>query len=70
MYKHIIFDCFGTLIDTGHGSINAVNKILSNINLSVDSKEFYSEWKKCKKQMMEYSDFNKLKQEFSLLFRW
>ena len=44
MYKNIIFDCFGTLIDTGSGSIGAVRKILGNIGLDVDAKEFYSEW--------------------------
>lgn len=66
MYKHIIFDCFGTLIDTGHGSIIAVNKILSNVNLNVDSKEFYSEWKKIKKKMMDSPHFYCEKDLFKL----
>ena len=52
MYKNIIFDCFGTLIDTGSGSIGAVRKILGNIGLDVDAKEFYSEWKSIKKKLM------------------
>lgn len=42
MYKNIIFDCFGTLIDTGAGSIEAVEKILNNTDLEVDPKTFYA----------------------------
>lgn len=57
MYKHIIFDCFGTLIDTGSGSIAAVDKILKKVNLQVDSKVFYSEWKSLKKSMMNSDRF-------------
>ena len=29
MIKHIIFDCFGTLINTGNGSLKAVENILN-----------------------------------------
>ena len=52
MYKNIIFDCFGTLIDTGSGSVQAVERILSNVDLNVEAKAFYSEWKSLKKKMM------------------
>ena len=57
MIKHIIFDCFGTLIDTGTGSIDAVRKILSNVDSDIDVERFYSMWKKRKKEMMHGTDF-------------
>ena len=37
MYKNIIFDCFGTLIDTGSGSVEAVKKILDSVGCDADS---------------------------------
>lgn len=57
MIRHVIFDCFGTLIDTGIGSISAVEEILEHVNLKVDSKLFYSEWKSVKKEMMNSEPF-------------
>ena len=69
MYKNIIFDCFGTLIDTGAGSIEAVEKILINIDLNVDAKTFYSEWKTLKKRMMLQDTFHTEKVLFSLSLR-
>ena len=53
MIKHIIFDCFGTLIDTGNGSIKAVESILHNIGAFIDAKTFYADWKDAKKQMLK-----------------
>lgn len=66
MIKHIIFDCFGTLIDTGNGSIKAVEQILSNVGCAADAQEFYSDWKKCKKRMMNDSVFKNEKTLFEL----
>ncbi len=57
MIKHIIFDCFGTLIDTGNNSIKAVEQILFNVGANVDAKEFYEEWKANKRQKMNTSVF-------------
>ncbi len=57
MLKHIIFDCFGTLIDTGNNSIKAVEQILFNVGANVDAKEFYEEWKANKRQKMNTSVF-------------
>lgn len=51
MTKHVIFDCFGTLIDTGKGSIRAVEQILSWVGSDVDPHSFYAEWKKVKKEL-------------------
>ena len=57
MYKNIILDCFGTLIDTGTGSVDAVKKILNNVGLDTDAKAFYSEWKSIKKELMMAEPF-------------
>jgi len=57
LIKHIIFDCFGTLIDTGNNSIKAVEQILFNVGANVDAKEFYEEWKANKRQKMNTSVF-------------
>ena len=46
MIKHIIFDCFGTLIDTGTGSKDAVEQILRNVGSDADARVFYKDWKK------------------------
>jgi 2-haloalkanoic acid dehalogenase type II len=66
MIRHIIFDCFGTLINTGSGSINAVKKILANISSGEDPAEFYAEWKKIKRRMMKESPFRSEKTLFEL----
>ena len=66
MYKHIIFDCFGTLIDTGAGSIEAVKKILNNVGCDVDEKVFYSEWKSLKKKLMLEETFFSEKDLFKI----
>ncbi len=57
MNKHIIFDCFGTLIDTGNNSIKAVEQILFNVGANVDAEEFYEDWKANKRQKMNTSVF-------------
>ena len=45
MVKAIIFDAYGTLIDTGGGSIQAANEILSKNKSEIDVKLFYQRWK-------------------------
>lgn len=45
MIKHIIFDCFGTLIDTGNNSTKAVEQILSNVGVHAEAEDFYKDWK-------------------------
>lgn len=57
MIKHIIFDCFGTLIDTGNNSIKAVEQILFNVGVNIDAKEFYEAWKAKKRERMNASVF-------------
>lgn len=57
MIKHIIFDCFGTLIDTGNNSIKAVEQILLNVGAHADAREFYKVWKAKKRQKMNMPVF-------------
>jgi 2-haloalkanoic acid dehalogenase type II len=45
MIKALIFDCYGTLISTGNGSIEASRKILNNLNSNIDPASFYTTWK-------------------------
>lgn len=45
MLKAIIFDSYGTLINTGDGSVNASKKILECNGCDIDAKEFYAKWK-------------------------
>lgn len=45
MIKYILFDVYGTLISTGNGSVNAVEKILSDKKVCITAKEFYAKWK-------------------------
>ncbi|WP_010268846.1 HAD family hydrolase [Paenibacillus senegalensis] len=44
--RAILFDCYGTLISTGNGSITAVQKILKVNQAVLDEREFYSLWKR------------------------
>lgn len=69
MVKHVIFDCFGTLIDTGSGSREAVRTILDNVKLNADVNEFYKCWKNIKKHMMSDLDFITEKKLFELSLR-
>ena len=66
MIKHIIFDCFGTLIDTGTGSKDAVEQILRNVGSDADARVFYKDWKKIKKEMMLSGSFKKKKKLFEI----
>lgn len=57
MIRHIIFDCFGTLINTGNNSIKAVEQILFNVGVNLDAQKFYGDWKAKKRQKMNASVF-------------
>jgi 2-haloalkanoic acid dehalogenase type II len=45
MLTAILFDCYGTLINTGNGSIKATEQILALNSSSVKAVEFYDKWK-------------------------
>jgi 2-haloalkanoic acid dehalogenase type II len=45
MVKGIIFDAYGTLIDTGDGSVQAAKQILKVNKNDIDAKLFYQRWK-------------------------
>jgi 2-haloalkanoic acid dehalogenase type II len=53
LVKGIIFDAYGTLIDTGDGSLQAVNEILSKNKSGIDAKLFYQKWKGHHKKHMD-----------------
>jgi 2-haloalkanoic acid dehalogenase type II len=46
MIKALIFDCYGTIISTGNGSVNATKIILDNLKSNIDPIMFYKDWKK------------------------
>lgn len=66
MIRKIIFDCFGTLIDTGSTSLNAAKTILKNVGSDINAEYFYPEWKRTKKEMMMQDTFYSEKELFGL----
>lgn len=62
----IIFDCFGTLIDTGKGSVEATAKILENVHSKENPASFYKEWKALKKEMTYAQPFRNEKKLFEV----
>lgn len=54
----LIFDAYGTLISTGNGSINAVEKILSLQEKNIDATAFYRDWKKQHRMHMDETNRN------------
>lgn len=47
MIKAIVFDAYGTLIDTGTGSVDAAKEILKNRGRTdISASDFYADWKK------------------------
>jgi 2-haloalkanoic acid dehalogenase type II len=50
MIKALVFDCYGTLISTGNSSIEATQKILTNIGSNIDPVIFYKTWKNIHKE--------------------
>ena len=45
MITTLFFDAYGTLISTGHGSVNAAAKILRAAGSNLDPAAFYARWK-------------------------
>lgn len=65
MIKAIIFDAFGTLIDTKDGSVKATESILHKNCSNLDPKTVYDEWKKYHvKHISELSAFLKEEEIF------
>jgi putative hydrolase of the HAD superfamily len=50
MIKALIFDCYGTIISTGNGSVNSTKIILDNLKSGIDPILFYKDWKKIHKE--------------------
>lgn len=46
MKKILIFDAYGTLLSTGNGSLDAVQKILALQPEKIDAEMFYRDWKR------------------------
>jgi len=78
MIKALIFDCYGTLISTGDGSVNAAKMILDNLKVNIDPILFYKDWKKihrenisnlkyfCKEKKIFINDLNSLFKIFNI----
>ena len=45
MIRTLLFDAYGTLLDTGTGSVDATRAILRNAGSALDPVAFYAEWK-------------------------
>ncbi|MBR0481824.1 MAG: HAD family hydrolase [Firmicutes bacterium] len=67
MIKHVIFDFFGTISDTGTSSVDATAKILNNVGFSMDPSEFYKEWKAIKRVRMDEEPFLSEKDLYAVL---
>jgi len=50
MIKALIFDCYGTIISTGNGSVDAVKTILDSLKINIDPVLFYRDWKTIHKE--------------------
>lgn len=57
MIKSIIFDCYGTLIDTGDGSVRATKQILAKYDSGVSPEQVYKEWKRLHHQICAEEPF-------------
>ncbi|MCR5609542.1 MAG: HAD family hydrolase [Lachnospiraceae bacterium] len=66
MICNIIFDCFGTLIDAGSGSVEATGQILKNVKSEENPQVFYKKWKTLKKDMMIGDKFYSEKELFAI----
>ena len=65
MIKHVIFDFFGTISDTGTSSVDATAKILKNIGSRLDPAAFYNEWKTIKRERMDEEPFYTEKEHYA-----
>jgi 2-haloalkanoic acid dehalogenase type II len=65
MLKGIFFDCYGTIISTGNGSVEATREILEKIGVSIYPETFYKHWKKIHKEnISKLKEFKKEKDIF------
>ena len=55
MSKLLIFDAYGTLLSTGHGSVAACEKILALQDKPIDPVAFYADWKKLHRAHIDQS---------------
>lgn len=67
MLKAILFDSYGTLIDTGDGSIQASKRILEKNGLSIDPNEFYHKWKSYHRKHIDLLDTFIMEEKIFLL---
>ena len=65
MIKHIIFDFFGTISDTGTSSVDGTAQILKNVGSGIDPAVFYSEWKTVKRVRMDEEPFYTEKEHYA-----
>ncbi len=65
MIKHVIFDFFGTISDTGTSSVDATAKILKNVGSNLDPAAFYGEWKAVKRVRMDEETFYTEKEHYA-----
>jgi 2-haloalkanoic acid dehalogenase type II len=64
--KAIGFDAYGTIFDTGTGSIDATRRILSKNGTDLDPENIYAEWKRIHQQIIAslLSEFEKEEEIF------
>ena len=67
MIKHIIFDFFGTISDTGTSSVDATRAILKNVGSSLEPASFYAEWKTIKRDRMDMDPFYTEKELYGII---
>ena len=65
MIKHVIFDFFGTISDTGTSSVDATAQILKNVGSDMDPAAFYKEWKTIKRVRMDEEPFYTEKEHYA-----
>ena len=65
MIKHVIFDFFGTISDTGTSSVDATAKILKNVGSDMEPSVFYNEWKTVKRARMDEEPFYTEKEHYA-----
>ena len=53
LIKSVIFDAYGTLFDTGDGSVRATGDILQRNGVDLNPAEVYARWKQLHKQHIE-----------------
>ena len=67
MIEGIIFDAYGTLINTGEGSIQAAERILEKNKKDIDAKIFYKRWKYYHKKHMDSLKYFAVEEDIFLM---